>query len=39
LEDLGVDGKIMLVRMLGKQGGKVWTECIWPRIGSSGRLL
>jgi hypothetical protein len=32
-EDLGIYGKI------GKQGGKVWTGCIWLRIGTSGRLL
>jgi len=25
--------------MLGKYGGKVWTECIWLRTGTSGRLL
>jgi len=25
LEDLGVDGKIILEWILGKQGGKVWT--------------
>jgi hypothetical protein len=24
---------------LGKQGGKVWTGCIWLRIGTSGGLL
>jgi len=25
--------------MLGKYGGKMWTGCIWLRIGTSGRLL
>jgi hypothetical protein len=37
-ENLGVDGKI-LEWILGKYGGKVWTGCIWARIGTSGRLL
>jgi hypothetical protein len=36
LEDLGVDGKIVEI---GKQGGKVWTGCIWLRIGMSRGLL
>jgi len=39
LEDVGVDGKIILERILGKYGGKVWTGCIWLRIGTSGGLL
>jgi hypothetical protein len=39
LEDLGVDGKIMLEWILGKEGAKVWTGCIWLRIGTSGRNL
>jgi hypothetical protein len=38
LEDLGVDEKIILECILGKQGGRVWTGCIWLRIGTSGRL-
>jgi hypothetical protein len=38
LEDLGTD-KIILERILGKQGGKVWTGFIWLRIGASGELL
>jgi len=25
--------------ILGKQGGKVWTGCIWLRIGTGGRIL
>jgi hypothetical protein len=28
-EDLGVDGKIALERILGKHDGKVWTGCMW----------
>jgi hypothetical protein len=38
-EELGVDGKILLAWILGKQGGKVWTGFVWLRIGTSGRLL
>jgi hypothetical protein len=38
-EDLGVDGKIILEFILGKQGGKVFTGFIWPWIGTSGRLF
>jgi hypothetical protein len=34
-EDIGIVGKIMLERMLGKSSGKVWTGCIWLRIGTS----
>jgi hypothetical protein len=38
-EDLGVDGKIILERILGKYDGKAWTAFISPRIGTSGGLL
>jgi hypothetical protein len=38
-EDLGVDGRIILEWILEKWGGKMWTECIWLRMGSSGGLL
>jgi hypothetical protein len=31
-----VDGKI-LEWILGKYGGRVWTGCIWFRIGTSNR--
>jgi hypothetical protein len=37
--DLGVDRKTILEWILGKQGRKVWTGCIWLRIGTSGGLL
>jgi hypothetical protein len=37
--DLGLDGKIILEWLLGKQGGKVWPGCIWLRIGANGELL
>jgi hypothetical protein len=36
LEDLGVDRKTTLERILGKYGGKVWTGCIWLMIGTTG---
>jgi hypothetical protein len=39
LEDLDVDWRIILKWILGKQAGKLWTECIWLRIGISGGLL
>jgi hypothetical protein len=39
LEDLGVDGKIILKWILRKVGKKLWTRCIWLRIGTSGGLL
>jgi hypothetical protein len=38
-EDLGVDGKIILERILGMYGGRVWTGCIRLRIRTSGGLL
>jgi hypothetical protein len=38
-EETGVDGKIILKRILGKQGGKVWIGFIWLRVGTSGGLL
>jgi hypothetical protein len=36
LEDLSIDGKIILNWILRKEGGKLWTGCIWLRIGSIG---
>jgi hypothetical protein len=39
LDDLGVDGKIILDWILGTHGGKVWIGCIWLRIGTRGGLL
>jgi hypothetical protein len=38
-EDIGIDGKIILEWILGKEGGKVWTGYMRPKIGTSGRLL
>jgi len=38
-EDPGVDGNIILEWILLKKGGRVWTEFIWLKIGTSGGLL
>jgi hypothetical protein len=38
-EDLGVDGRIMMKCMLGKQDEKVWTGFIWLKVGIVGELL
>jgi hypothetical protein len=38
-DELGVDGRMILDWILGKQGGKVWTGFIWLRIGTSGGVL
>jgi hypothetical protein len=39
LDDLGVDGRIILERILWKQCGKLWTGFNWLRTGASGVLL
>jgi hypothetical protein len=39
LEDLGGRWKIILKWILGKEGGKVWTGCIWHALGTNGGLL
>jgi len=31
--------KIILEWILGKQGGTVWTGCIWLRMGTCGGIL
>jgi hypothetical protein len=38
-KDMGVDVCILLKLILRKQGGREWTEVVWLRIGTSGRLL
>jgi hypothetical protein len=38
-EDLGVDRRIILKLILGKQDGEFWTGFIWLRIETSGGLL
>jgi hypothetical protein len=39
LEDIGIDGVIILEQMLGIECVKVWTECIWLRIRTSCGLF
>jgi hypothetical protein len=39
LEDLGVNGKVILKLILKKKGGRMWTGFIWLRIGTGGGLL
>jgi hypothetical protein len=35
----GMDGRIILIWIVRKQGGRMWTGFIWLRIGTGGRLL
>jgi hypothetical protein len=39
LEDLGVDGRILLNGIIRKQGVMVWTRLILRRLRTSGRLF
>jgi hypothetical protein len=39
LEDLEVDGRIMLEWILEKERWKLWTGFMWCRRGTTGRLL
>jgi hypothetical protein len=39
MEDVGVDGKMILEWILEKEGGQMCTGCIWLRIRTSGGLL
>jgi hypothetical protein len=38
-EDVGIDRRIILDWILGKYDEKLWTGCIWFRIGSTVKLL
>ena len=39
LEDPGVDGKIILIRIFRKWNGGTWNRLIWLRIGRVGGVL
>jgi hypothetical protein len=39
LKDSGVDGRILLERIVRKQGWRMWIGFIWFRIRISDRLL
>lgn len=40
MKDLGIDGKMILKRILNSVGGRgVWTKFTWLRIGTRGRHL
>ena len=39
LEDVGVDGRIILKGILKKSFARAWIGLLWLRIGTSGGLL
>jgi hypothetical protein len=38
-EDHVIDGRIILEWMLRKEDEKMWTGCMWLRVGNNGGLL
>jgi hypothetical protein len=39
LEDLVLEGKIMLECILNKLDEKLWTALFWPMMGTNGEIL
>jgi hypothetical protein len=39
LENLGIDGRIILNYISQKWVGRAWTKFIWPRITAHDRLM
>jgi hypothetical protein len=39
LRDLAINGKIILKKILNKQGMRMWTSFLWHRIECSGWFL
>jgi hypothetical protein len=38
-ENLGVEGRVILEWVLREQGGKLWSACVWLRIGTEWRAF
>ena len=39
MEDLVLDGKIMLESILNKLDEKLWTALFWPMVGTNAEIL